>query len=101
MDWLKMHALQLALPLLIAPLAMILTQWTKRASAWLERSPAIIKQGVAALYGTAFTALAVAVQKPICTDGALTCDLVGLDWRVILTFAGTLALHGMRKGKRT
>lgn len=92
-----MHALQLLLPLLIAPLALWLTQWTKRAAGWVDRSPALVKQGFAAFYGTAFTALAAAVAKPICVDGSAMCDLVGLDWRVVLTFAATLALHGQRK----
>lgn len=97
MDWLKMHALQLLLPLLIAPLAMYATQGTKRLAAWVDRSPAVVKQGWAALYSAGFTALAAMVEKPICTGGAITCDLVGLDWRVVLTFAATLALHGQRR----
>lgn len=97
MDWLKMHALQLLLPLIIAPLAMYATQGTKRLLAWVDASPAFVKQGFAALYSAGFTALAAAVAKPICTGGALTCDLVGLDWRVVLTFAATLALHGQKR----
>lgn len=97
MDWLKSHAISLVLPLLIAPLAMYMTQATKRMAAWVDAAHPMVKQGFAAFYATAFTAVAATVGKSVCVDGSALCDLAGLDWRVVLTFAATLALHGQRK----
>lgn len=93
----KEYLIKLALPLILAPLVLWLTQASKRAWTWLDRADPAVKQGFAAFYATAFTALAQLVESPICTGGALTCDLVGLDWRVILTWAVSMALHGRRR----
>lgn len=92
--------LMLALPIIIAPLVVLFTQWTKRAWSWLDAQHPMVKQGVVAAYSAAFTAVAAAIGKSICTDGSAFCDAAGLDWRVILTFAGSLAIHGWKKSKR-
>jgi hypothetical protein len=97
MDFVREHLFKLILPILIAPLVLILTNATKRYVLWLDRQHAIVKQGVAAAYAAGFTALAAAVGKSLCVDDAAMCDAAGLDWRVILTWAGALALHGWKR----
>jgi hypothetical protein len=93
MKWITAQLASLWLPLMIAPLVTLATQVTKRASSWIDMQHPFVKQGVAAAYAAAFSALAAAVGTEICVDGAAFCAPVLLDWRVIFTWAGGIALH--------
>lgn len=87
------------LPLLLAPLVTIAVQFSKRYSDWLDNQHALVKQGLAAAYATGFTALAAAVGQGICTEALQVCDITGLDWRVILTWAGSMAIHAWKRSR--
>lgn len=91
--------LLIALPIILAPLVTLFTQWTKKAWSWLDEQHPLVKQGVAAAYSAAFAVVASAIGQSICTDGSALCDATALDWRVILTFAGSLAIHGWKKSR--
>jgi hypothetical protein len=99
MGFIQEKLILLVLPLIIAPLVVLLTQWTKKGWHWLDAQHPIIKQGVVAAYSAGFSALAAVVGKSICTDGSAVCDATGLDWRVILTWGVALAIHGWAKPK--
>lgn len=88
--------LMLVLPLVLAPLVAFATQMTKRVWAWLDQQHAIVKQGVAFAYATGFSVLAGLIGVSLCLDGAATCDATGLDWRVILSWALGVAIHGWK-----
>jgi hypothetical protein len=87
----------LILPLILAPLVTFATQGTKRYLAWVDGQPAFVKQIIAALYAAGFSALAGVAGTSICTDGSAVCDAAGLDWRVILTWGLSLAIHGWKR----
>jgi hypothetical protein len=90
----------LALPMILAPLVMYAVNLSKDYSVWLDRQHAAVKQGLAAAYAAGFTALAGLIGQPICKAAVETCDITGLDWKVILTWAGAMAIHAWKKGKR-
>lgn len=87
----------LVLPLILAPIVTGLTQLSKQWVKWLDAQPAFVKQLVAAGWATGLTALAAAVGGSVCTDGGAFCDMASLDWRVILTWGVSLAIHGWKK----
>lgn len=99
MGWLQERMITLVLPLLLAPLVTIAVQFSKKYNAWLDDQHALVKQGLAAAYATGFTALAAAVGQGICTDGSIACEITGLDWRVILTWAGSMAIHAWKRNR--
>lgn len=93
--------LLLLVPIIVAPMAMYATQASKKAWAWLDRQHPVIKQGVVVAYAALFNALVAIVGKDICVGAATTCDITGLDWKVILTYAIATSLHSWRKSTRS
>lgn len=93
--------LTLLLPIILGPMVTGLTQLSKRWVAWLDGQHAIVKQIVAAGWTLVLAGGAAAVGKSLCVDGSQVCDATQLDWRVIVTFAVSLAVHGWKtKPKR-
>ena len=96
-DAIRDKLILIVLPLILAPLVTLLTQLSKRYVAWLDGQHALVKQGIAAGWAAALTALSAAVGGAICTDGGTVCEITQLDWRVVLTWAFSLAIHGWKK----
>lgn len=103
MGLLKSAALSLVLPLILSIGAFWLTQSSKRVAAWLDRQPAPVKQGIALGWAAALVALAELAGRSVCADGAATCAVDAVDWKLVLSssWAGALALHGWRRKPRT
>jgi hypothetical protein len=104
-DWFLTRAVGLALPLIIGPLAFLLTQQLKAAVAMLDAAPARVKQGV--VIALSFV-LAGAVKfvggylPPICasTDEALACvnALTNPEaMQVIVSALVAFTLHASRR----
>ena len=99
MDWLKGGLASLLLPVVLAVFAFYLTQVSKRVARWIDAQPAAVKQALALAWAAGLTALARAAGRSVCLDGADSCAIDGVDWRLVAssTWAGALALHGWRR----
>jgi hypothetical protein len=99
-DWMLSQLFALLVPVLIAPLVLWATNASKRVSWWLDSQHASVKQALALAYAALFNALAGAVGSTVCVDTSAYCDLTGLDWRVILTWALATAFHAYRPRRK-
>lgn len=99
MGWLRSGAAALVLPFVLAIAAFWLTQTSKRVARWIDAQPSIVKQGIALAWAAALTSLAKLAGGSVCLEGAETCAIDAVDWRLVLssTWAGALAMHGWRK----
>lgn len=99
MGFLRNAALGLVLPFILAVGAFFLTQQSKRARRWIDSQPAPVKQGIALAWAAALTALVRMAGRSVCLDGADSCAIDGVDWRLVLSssWAGALALHGWKR----
>lgn len=90
----------LLLPIVLGPIVASLTQWSKKAWGWLDKQHAIVKQVWAALWTLALTALVAFAGRTFCADGSAMCEITGLDYRALLTWAFALAAHGWKRKEK-
>lgn len=89
--------LELAIPLVSAPLAFWLTQQAKRANLWMDSQSAIIKQALALATSTVLNIVVPIIGAPMCPPDSGVCTIGNLDYKVLVTWALAMAIHGMRR----
>jgi hypothetical protein len=103
-DWIVSRALGLALPLIIGPIAFMVTQWLKKSIAALDAASPKVKQGVVIALSFIFAGLVKfggSYLPPICDAGS---DAVGClnaiadpqAMQVMLSALFAYALHASR-----
>lgn len=97
MGFIQDKLIALLLPLILAPLVVKLTQLTKKYWEWLDQQHPAFKQVIAAGWAAILTSATAAAGQSLCQGGVPTCELIAVDWRVVLTWGFSLALHGWKK----
>lgn len=97
--WLLSGAAALVLPIVLSVVAFALTQGSKHAARWIDAQSAPVKQALALAWAAGLTALVRLAGQSVCIDGADSCAIDAVDWKLVASAAwgGALALHGWRK----
>lgn len=90
----------LALPLLSAPIAFWLTQRAKKALSWIDEQNAVVKQAFAVSISYALNVVTPIIGRPLCGDTSV-CSLDNIDYKVLVTWALAMAIHGVKTAKTT
>ena len=108
-DWIVSRAIAMALPLVVGPIAFVVTQWLKRSIAALDAARPAVKQVVVVALSFVIAGavkMAASYLPPLCSGGN---DAVGcLDaiadpqaMQVMLTALFAFALHAAHRQENT
>jgi hypothetical protein len=108
-DWIVSRALALAVPVVIGPLAFVLTQWLKRSIAVLDAARPAVKQAVVLALSFVLAGvvkLAGSYLPPLCDggSGAVGCLNAIADpqaMQVIVAALLAYALHAGQQNQKT
>jgi hypothetical protein len=97
MSWLIKIAAPLIVPLLVAPLTVLLGKLILNARHEIDKLPSYVKQGVIVLIATALTGAASFLGVELCPP-AIECTLENFDQQALVAALLSFALHsGLKK----
>jgi glucan phosphoethanolaminetransferase (alkaline phosphatase superfamily) len=104
MDFLKLKLVEYGMAFVIAPLAVLVVQWLKKYSVWVEKQGPWMKRSFVAVTVFVFAVLAqvTGVDFGVTTEESLTF-LANIDHTTIETLLGTATaflLHALKKAAK-
>jgi hypothetical protein len=104
-DWIVSRAMALALPVVIGPLAFVLTQWLKRSIAVLDAARPAVKQAVVLALSFVLAGvvkLAGSYLPPLCVGGsdAVGCLNAIADPQAMQVIVAALLAYALHAGQQ-
>jgi hypothetical protein len=102
-DWIVSRAMALALPVVIGPLAFVLTQWLKRSIAVLDAARPAVKQAVVLALSFVLAGVvkyAGAYLPPLCGSDAVGCLNAIADPQAMQVIVAALLAYALHAGQQ-
>ena len=92
MGWLNEKLINMAMPLVIGPISMVLMQFLKGLSAKVDDAPSWAKQGIVVLISSVLTILGTVLGTQLC-DPSAPCTLENVDSKALMGALIAVAMH--------